>query len=90
MCFFVFGSGSANLDEVSGAAVDVDVRQLQTDDLTGLSDQEGSTAQLWLGSHEGELALCGNHVQASLKTSNIVLSVIYHQSIVYPGLVPIC
>jgi len=35
------GSGSANLDEVSGAAVDVDVRQLKTDDFTGLPDEEG-------------------------------------------------
>ncbi|MEQ2218124.1 hypothetical protein XENOCAPTIV_029780 [Xenoophorus captivus] len=35
-----------NLYEVSSTAVDADVRELQTDDLTGLSDDEGSTSQL--------------------------------------------
>ena len=40
--FFVLGPCSANLDKISGAAVNVDVRQLQTDDLSGLSNQEGS------------------------------------------------
>jgi len=55
----------ANLDEVSGAAVDVDVGQLQADDLVGLSDDEGGAGQLWLRRHEGEVALGGQHVQTS-------------------------
>lgn len=62
--FLVHG---ANLDEVSGTAVDTDVRQLQTDDLTGLSDDESSTGQLWLRRHESEVAISGQHVQTSYK-----------------------
>lgn len=58
-------TAEANLDEVSGVAVDVDVRQLQTDDLTGLGDDESSAGELWPGRHEGEGALSGQHVQAS-------------------------
>lgn len=55
----------ANLDEVPGAAVDADVIQLQTDDLIGLADDEGGAGQLWLGCGEGEVAVGGQHVQAS-------------------------
>lgn len=57
----------ANLYEVSSAAVDADVRQLQADDFTGLSDDERSTGQLWARRHEGEVAVSGQHVQASCK-----------------------
>lgn len=55
----------ANLDEVPGAAVDADVIQLQTDDLIGLADDEGGAGQLWLGCGESEVAIGGQHVQAS-------------------------
>lgn len=55
----------ANLDEVPGAAVNADVIQLQTDDLIGLADDEGGAGQLWLGCGEGEVAVGGQHVQAS-------------------------
>lgn len=54
-----------NLDEVAGAAVDVDVVQLQADQLAGLGDDERSAGQLWLGGHEGEVAVGGQHVQTS-------------------------
>lgn len=60
--------GGADLDEVSGAAVDADVRQLQTDDLTGVCDDEGGAGQLWLRRHEGEGAVGGEHVQTSCNT----------------------
>lgn len=66
----------ANLDEVSGAAVDADVRQLQTDDLTGLGDDEGGTGQLWLRRREGEVAFSGQHVQASCKNTHITLIIL--------------
>lgn len=52
----------ANLDEVSSAAVDTDIVQLQTDDLIGLSNDESSTSQLWLGCSEGEVAFSGQHI----------------------------
>ena len=39
----LFLVSGANLDEVSSATVDIDVRQLQADDLTGLRDDESST-----------------------------------------------
>lgn len=55
----------ANLDEVSSAAVDTDIVQLQTDDLIGLSNDESSTSQLWLGCSEGEVTISGQHIQAS-------------------------
>lgn len=63
----LFVVSGANLDEVSSAAVDTDVRQLQTDDLIGLSDDESSTGQLWLRCHEGEVTISGQHVQTSYK-----------------------
>ena len=68
-CFFMCVCG-VNLDEVSGAAVYADVRQLQTDDLTGLGDDEGGTGQLRLRRREGEVAFSGQHVQASCKTTH--------------------
>lgn len=61
----LFSVSGANLDEVSGAAVDVDVRQLQADDLTGLGDDESSTGQLWPRRHKGKVAIGGKHVQTS-------------------------
>lgn len=57
----------ANLDEVSSAAVNTDIVQLQTDDLIGLGNDESSTGQLRLGCNEGEVAISGQHVQASCK-----------------------
>lgn len=54
-----------NLDEVPGAAVNVDVRELQTDDLTGFNDEESSAGQLWPRGHKGKVALSGQHVQTS-------------------------
>lgn len=56
-----------NLNEVSGAAVNVDVRQLQTDDFTGFSDDEGCTGQLRLRGLEGEVAIIRQHIQAPYK-----------------------
>lgn len=56
-----------NLNEVSSAAVDADVRQLQADDFTGLCDDERSAGQLWPGRHESEVSVSGQHVQASCK-----------------------
>lgn len=66
LCVLFVVSG-ANLDKVSGVAVDIDVRQLQTDDLTGLGDDESATGQLWLRRHIGEVAISGHHVQTSFK-----------------------
>lgn len=59
MLFLVSG---ANLDEVSSAAVDADVRQLQADDLTGLSNDESCAGELWPRCHKGEVAVGGQHV----------------------------
>lgn len=56
-----------NLYEVSSTAVDADVRELQTDDLTWLSNDEGSTGQLWPGCHKCKIAFSCQHVQASFK-----------------------
>lgn len=58
-----------NLDEVAGAAVDVDVVQLQADHLAGLGDDKCGTGQLGLGGHEGEVAVGGQHVQTSWATN---------------------
>ena len=63
MCGWNFGRVEPNLYEVSAAAVDVDVGQLQADDLTGLGDDESSAGQLWPRRHEGEVAIGGQHVQ---------------------------
>lgn len=54
----------ADLDEVSGGAVDADVTQLQTDDVVGLGDDEGGAGQLWLGRSEREVSISGQHIQA--------------------------
>lgn len=56
-----------DLYEVPSAAVNADVRQLQTDDFAGLCDDERSTGQLWPGSHKSEVSVRGQHVQASCK-----------------------
>lgn len=66
----LFLVSEANLDEVSSAAVDTDVRQLQADDLTGLSNDESCTGQLWPRCHKGEVAVGGQHVQASYKVTH--------------------
>lgn len=66
----LFSVSGANLDEVSSAAVDADVRQLQADDLTGLSDDESRTGQLWPRRHKGEVAVGGQHVQASYENTH--------------------
>lgn len=63
----------ANLDEVPSAAVDADVIQLQTDDLIGLADDEGGAGQLWLGCGEGEVAVGGQHVQASWRQKQTLI-----------------
>lgn len=54
----------ADLDEVSGGAVDADVTQLQTDDFVRLGDDEGSAGQLCLGRNEREVSISGQHIQA--------------------------
>lgn len=76
----LFLVSGANLDEVSGAAVDTDVRQLQTDDLTGLGDDESSTGQLRLRRHEGEVTVGGQHVQTSYKSHTLYLFILKHIS----------
>lgn len=67
MCGRYFWVVEPNLDEVPGVAVDADVSKLQTDDLTGLSDDKSSTGKLWLRRHKGEVAISGQHVQTSYK-----------------------
>lgn len=60
-----------NLNEISSAAVDADVRQLQTDDLTWLGDDESSAGQLWPRCNKGEVAISGQHVQTSYRHTHI-------------------
>lgn len=56
-----------NLDEVSGVTVDADVIQLQANDVTGLGYDESGAGQLRLGRDEREVAVGGQHVQASYR-----------------------